>query len=99
MRRRKRYSSGQFKLDANFAAAYARLGRAYLLEWSFRWSDDPSLPERAVALAQQAVALDPLLPGAHQTLAYVYLVRKQFDQAIAEAEEAVRLDPNDADAL
>jgi len=86
------------QLDAHFAAAYARLGRAYLLEWSFQWSDDPTLPERAVALAQQAVALDPLLPGAHQTLAYVYLMRKQFDQAIAAAEEAVRLDPNDADA-
>ena len=37
------------------------------------------------------------LTGAHQTLAYVYLVRKQFDQAIAEAEEAVR-QSNDADA-
>jgi len=35
---------------------------------------------------------------AHQTLAYVSLVRKQFDQAIVEAERAVALDPNDADA-
>jgi adenylate cyclase len=38
------------------------------------------------------------LPVAHQTLAYVFLVRKQFDQAIVEAERAVALDPNDADA-
>jgi adenylate cyclase len=86
------------QLDANFAAAYARLGRTYMLDWSFQWSDDAILPERAAALARQAVALDPALPGAHQTLAYVYLMQKQFDQAITEAEEAVRLDPNDADA-
>jgi len=38
------------------------------------------------------------LPVAHQTLAYVFLLKKQFEQAIVEAERAVTLDPNDADA-
>jgi len=85
-------------LDANFAAAYARLGRVYMIEWAFQWSEDPQIPARAAALARQAVSLDDALPGAHQTLAYVYLLRKEFDQAIIEAERAVTLDPNDADA-
>jgi adenylate cyclase len=87
------------RLDANFAAAYARLGRTHILDWAFQWKEDPQCSGRAVALARQAIDLDPTLPGAHQTLAYVYLMQKQFDQAIVEAETAVRLDPNDADAL
>jgi adenylate cyclase len=86
------------ELDPRFAAAYARLGRVYMIERAFQWSEDPQLPERAAALAQQAIALDDALPGAHQTLAYVYLLARQFDQAIAEARRAVALDPNNADA-
>lgn len=85
-------------LDPQFAAAYAWRGRAHLIEWTFQWSKDPQGPERAFALAQQAVALDEALPVAYQTLAYVHLMRKQYGQAIAEAERAVALDPNDADA-
>ena len=85
-------------LDPNFAAAYARLGRACMIEWTFQWSTDTKLPERAKTLARRAVELDDTLPGAHQTLAYVYLMQKQFEKAVAEAERAVALDPNDADA-
>ena len=86
------------ELDPDFAAAHAWLGRAYMIEWAFQWSDDPQIPERAAALAQRAVALDDSLPVAHQTLAYVFLLQKQFAQAIAEAERAMGLEPNDADA-
>jgi adenylate cyclase len=86
------------ELDPNFAAAYAWLGRACMIEWTFQWSQDPQIAEQAFALAQRAAVLDDSLPVAHQTLAYVFLLRKQFEQAIAEAERAVTLDPNDADA-
>ncbi len=33
----------------------------------------------------------------HRLLGQVYLWKKQYDQAIAEAERAIALDPNDAD--
>jgi adenylate cyclase len=49
-------------------------------------------------LAQRAAVLDDSLLAAYQTLAYMFLLRRQFDQAIVEAERAVALDPNDADA-
>jgi adenylate cyclase len=86
------------ELDPDFAMAHAWLGRAYMVEWMFQWDEDPQTLEHAFAQAQRAVALDDALPVAHQTLAYVFLLRKQFAQALSEAERAVALDPNDADA-
>ena len=64
---------------------------------SFNGVRTPQTLEQAFALAQQAVALDDSLPGAHAILGYVYLWKKQHEQAIAEAERAIALDPNDAD--
>jgi len=85
-------------LDSQYAEAYARLGWTYWLEWGLRWSADPQTLERALALAQQAVALDDSLPGAHSLLGEVYGRKQQYDQAIAESERAIALDPNNADS-
>jgi adenylate cyclase len=74
------------------------VGWTYLLEWLFRWSADPQTLEHAFGLAQQAVALDDSLPAAHSLLGAVYVQRKQYDQAIAEGERAIALDPNNADS-
>ena len=71
-------------LDPQYAEAYAWLGWTYWLEWVFRWSADPQTLERALALAQQALALDDSLPIAHSLLSYVYAQKQQYDQAIAE---------------
>jgi adenylate cyclase len=46
---------------------------------------------------QKAIALDPSLPGPHALMGDIYLQKMQHDQAIAEAEQAVALDPNWAD--
>jgi tetratricopeptide (TPR) repeat protein len=51
-----------------------------------------------LALAQQAVALDDSLPRAHSVLGQVYAEKQQYDQAIAEGERAIALDPNHADS-
>ncbi len=85
-------------LDPQYAEAYAWLSNTYWQEWIFRWSADPQTLERAWALAQQALALDDSLPRAHSLLGFVYAAKQQYDQAIAEGERAIALDPNNADS-
>ncbi len=86
------------ELDPQFAAAYACLGWAYFDQWSLGWSQDLQTLEQAFALAQQAIAADPLLPDGHRLLGIVYLWKKHYELAIAEVERALALDPNHADA-
>src|SRR5262249_31499380 len=45
-------------LDPQYADAYVFLGLTYYLEWIWRWSTDPQTLERALRMAQQALALD-----------------------------------------
>jgi adenylate cyclase len=85
-------------LDPQYAEAHVWLGWTYYLEWMFRWRMDPQSLERALALAQQAIALDDSLPRAHSLLANVYAVKQHYDQALAESERAIALDPNNADS-
>jgi adenylate cyclase len=86
------------ELDPQFAAAYAGLGWAYFDQWSLGWSQDLQTLEQAFALAQQAIAVDPLLPHGHRLLGIAYLWKKHYELAIAEVERALALDPNHADA-
>ena len=85
-------------LDPQYAEAYAALGWSYCMEWTWRWSTNPQTLERAFALAQQALALDDSLPEAHALLSNFYALTQQFDQAIAEGERTIALNPNHADA-
>ena len=82
-------------LDPQYAEAYAWLGVTYYAEWAVgNW--DPQLLERAGELTQQALALDDSLPVAYQYWGYTH--QKQPEQAIAAGEQAIALDPNNADA-
>jgi tetratricopeptide (TPR) repeat protein len=81
-------------LDSQYADAYAWLGGIYLAEWLWRWSADPQTLEHALALTQQALALDDSVPRAHSILSNVYAQKQQYDQAIAEGRRAITLDPN-----
>jgi adenylate cyclase len=84
-------------LDPEYAVAYVGLGVTYWLEWHFRWSADSQNLERALALGQQALALDDSLPMSHMLLSVVYAQHQQYDQALAEGQRAIILDPNNAD--
>jgi len=86
------------ELDPQYAGAYVWLGWTHLIDWAYRWSPEPQQSlERAFELAQKARALDDSLPAVHHLLSWVYVRRRQPEQAITEAEQAIALDPNNDD--
>jgi len=86
-------------LDPENAGAYTMLAWTHMMEVWFGWSKSPGTSmERAVELAQKALALNDTLDSPHSLLGNIYLVKRQYEKAIAEAERAVALNPNGADA-
>jgi adenylate cyclase len=85
------------ELEPAFAAAYAYLGWSYYLDWVTQWSRSPELLERASELGRKALVLDDALAMAYRLLGHVGAHREQYEQAIADAERAIAIDPNDAD--
>jgi adenylate cyclase len=84
-------------LDPQFALAYAGLGWTYFHEWAKGWSQVSHALNKAYELAQTAKSINDSLPHAHYLLGFVYLWQRQHDNAIAELEKVITLDPNDAD--
>ncbi|MGE0825832.1 MAG: winged helix-turn-helix domain-containing tetratricopeptide repeat protein, partial [Candidatus Binatia bacterium] len=86
------------ELDPTYAEAYMGLSWTYFYDWFYQSANDRAQAlEQAFAIAQRAVALDNSLPGAHQLLGHVYVWKRQYEQAIVEGEQAIVLDPNDAE--
>jgi tetratricopeptide (TPR) repeat protein len=86
-------------IDPNYAAAYTTLGWAHALDARFLWSKSPKKSMvRAVDLAKKAIALDNTYPDIHRLWGYIYLMKGQYDEAIAEQEKAIALSPNWAGA-
>jgi adenylate cyclase len=86
------------ELDPQYAEAYAWLGRTHLVEWILQWSQDLQALQRAFELEQKALTLDEALPVAHSRLGHIYAYRRQYEQAIAEGQRAIALDPNNAES-
>lgn len=86
-------------LDSGYARPYGALAITLTFDAILGWSEltTEETRERALELAQKAVALDKSSPEAHWALGFVYLFRKQYDEAEAAAKQAVALAPNYAD--
>jgi adenylate cyclase len=81
-------------LDPAFAAAYADLGFTRFLARVYDWTDEEDISSDALAAAEKAVALDPLLPLAHDRLGLIRGFQGDLDAGIAAAREAIALDAN-----
>jgi TolB-like protein len=86
------------ELDPTYATAYVGLASTYFIEWAWQWTQDPSGFRQISVSAQQAIALDDLLPQAHVCLGIFYLWQRQYEHAIAEVERALALAHNSADS-
>ena len=85
------------ELDPQYAGAYAVLSWTHLQDWLLQWSQDPQTLASAFVVAQRAVGLNDSLPLAHTMLGIAYALQKRHEQAIAECEWAITLDPNYAE--
>lgn len=87
--------------DPGFASAYAELSFGYLAEFESDWSLDPEAAGReALALAQQAVALDQANSNAQRALAAAQIYcNRNFDAGKVHADLALAQNPNDQACL
>jgi adenylate cyclase len=84
-------------LDTGFAGAYAFLGWSHFFDARFGWSKSRAESAKmAFESAQKALEMDDTLDYARTLLSAVYLVKRQHEKAVAEAERAIALNPNGA---
>jgi tetratricopeptide (TPR) repeat protein len=91
------------ELDPQYARAYAALAATYWETWKRFWHKHLGLPygshePRFRAEQFLAKAMKNPTPLAHQVASGMLLHMQKYEDAIAEAQRAIALDPNDADS-
>jgi adenylate cyclase len=87
-------------LDPNYAAAYSGLAETYHLATVMGWAESPSQAlARAEELANTALTRDESDVRAHIILGRVYVFHQQYEEAKAEMDRAITVNPNDAHGL
>ncbi len=54
--------------------------------------------EKGIEWTQKALAIDDSMPFAHALLGHFYVLKREYDKALAEGKRSVALDPGGADA-
>jgi adenylate cyclase len=87
-------------IDPKFAEAYSAIALTYVDDYRNKWVEDPlAAVDRAFDFANKAIAIDKNAAVAYLVLAYSNLYgKKKPEQAIASAEQAIKLYPSYADA-
>jgi len=84
-------------LDSQFASAYAMLGWTHFFDGRFGWTESRVKSiNMAFQCAQKVLEIDDTMDFAHTILSAVYLVKRQYEKAVAAAEHALTLNPNSA---
>ncbi len=88
------------ELDPTYAEAYAALAETYFTSTSMGWAESPSeAVNRAEEMANKALALDDSNVRAHTILGRIHIFFQRYEQARAEMDRAISLNPSDAHAL
>jgi adenylate cyclase len=84
-------------LDPGFANAYMGLGYAHWFDARFGWVESRAKSIKiAFKYAQKAIELDDTLDIAYTLIGGIYLLKRQHEKNIAQAERALLLNPNGA---
>ena len=95
----RRLAEEAIKLDPDYAQAYRWLSGTHLIDvWLGSTKSPRESLKTAMELSKKALSLDDSLGGAHGLLGNIYIMRKDYEKGIREAERAVELEPNGADA-
>jgi adenylate cyclase len=88
------------QLDPHYASAYVGLGRTYLLQAVYDWTEFPAkVMQQAQDLAQKALGLEESNADPHAFLGSVNIHMPRYDLAIRELKRAIELNSNDANNL
>jgi len=88
------------ELDPNYAAAYSALAETYHTAVSMGWAESPATSlSRAAELANKALSLSELEVRAHIVLGRIELFYQRYEQATAQLDRAIALNPSDAHGL
>jgi TolB-like protein/Flp pilus assembly protein TadD len=80
------------------SSAYHLLATTHMMDyWLGSGKSHQESIEKAIELAQKAVALDDAYAQPHGILSFLYSIKREYEKALAEGERAVALDPNGAD--
>ncbi|WP_367276938.1 adenylate/guanylate cyclase domain-containing protein [Bradyrhizobium sp.] len=83
-----------------YSRAHSALSRTHNLDWRYAWAPRPQRSlELAIVFARRSKEFDPLDARGFAELGYAKLYRRQHDDAIAEYEQALSLNPNDSDII
>jgi adenylate cyclase len=85
-------------LDPEYSRLYTALAGTHTNDVWYGTTDSPERSlARAFELAQKAISLDDSNAAAYGVLGWIYGMKRQYDQGIAECERAVSLSPNSAE--
>lgn len=85
-------------IDPTYARAYGGLALCLSRRFLNGWTDSPLVTlDRALEMAQQAVALGKDIPQTYWALGFVHMMRKEHTHAKKAVERAIAIAPNYAD--
>jgi TolB-like protein/class 3 adenylate cyclase/Flp pilus assembly protein TadD len=86
------------ELDPSYARAYGGMALTHVVDFRSGWTDAPNETlDRALSMAQRAVTLGDDIPQTHWALGFIYMVRKDYENAEQEVTKAINQAPNYAD--
>ncbi len=87
------------KLDPTYSEAWKELAFTHWTGAWMGWSESPEESiKKAIELANKAKNLDETQAGVHRLFSYIHVHQKQYEKAIAEAERAIAISPNDSNS-